>query len=173
MRKLNERPGSQDTNTSTHTASTTGHPSHTRRHPQHSQALSRRGCQVPRGRSAELPTADRLTRHQECPKRRKSSSLLPTRNSQQTAFEIRRLVSRLLETDELWPTHERNAPQTCHPRQHRRCGRFSRFYPWLAAKPVCSPPTAAVEWPFGDSDFGAVCARIKNPHPSMKTGETA
>ena len=116
-------------------------------------ALSQRGCQVPTRRSAGLPTADGLTRHQECPKWRKFRYLLRTRNSQQIIFEIRRLVSRSSETHELWPPHKQNAPQTRHPRQRHRCGRLSRFYPWFAAKPVCSPPTAAVKWPSGDFEF--------------------
>ena len=113
------------------------------------QALSRKGCRVPRGRSAGLHTADMLTRHQGCPKRRKFRYLLRTRNSQQRNFETTRLVSRSLETDDLWPTYKRNASQTRHPRQRHRCGRLSRLYPWPASKSVCSPPTAAAEWPFG------------------------
>ena len=117
------------------------------------QALSRRGCHVPRRRSAGLPSTDRLTRHQKCPKRRNFCSLLQTRNRQQTMLEIRRLVSHSLETDELWPTHKRNAPQTRHPRQRHRCGRLSRLNAWPAAKPVCNPPTTAVEWPFGGFEF--------------------
>ena len=164
---MNERPGSEDTNTSRHTSSSTGHPGHNRRYPQHSstltQALFRRGCQVSRRRSAELPTADGLTRHQECPNRRNFSSLLRTRNSQQTVFEIRRLVPCLLETDELWPTHKRNAPQTRNPRQRHRCGRFSQPYRWHAAKPVCSPPTA-VEWPFGIFEYFGQSARESKSH---------
>ena len=42
IQKLNERPGSQDTNTSRHTLSSTGHPGHTRRHPQHSRTPPKR-----------------------------------------------------------------------------------------------------------------------------------
>ena len=37
--------------------------------------------------------------------------------------------------------------------------------PGLQQRPVCSPPAAAVEWPFGDFEFGAVCSTIKKPHP--------
>ena len=62
------------------------------------------------------------------PERRKFCSLLRTRNRQQTIFEIRRPVSRSLETDDLWLTYKRNAPHTRHPRQRHRCGRLSRLY---------------------------------------------
>ena len=153
IKKLNNRPASQDTNTSRHTSSSTGDPGHTRRHPQHPSTLPKRLpgswwtiCGIAHGRQADASP--------RVPKRRKFSSLLRTRSSQQAIFEIRRLFSRSLETDELWPTHKRNAPRVLHPRQRHRCGRFNRSHPWPAAKPVCSPPTTAVVVrPFGVFEY--------------------
>ena len=130
------------------------------------QALSRRGCQVPGGRSAGLPTANRLTRHQECPKQRKFSSFLRTRRSQQIIFKLRMLFSRPFENDELWPTHKRYAPEALHPRKRHRCGRLNRPHPWCAAKPVCSPPTTAVVivWPFGVFEYFEQSAQKSRRH---------
>ena len=36
---------------------------------------------------------------------------------------------------------------------------------------ACSPPAAAVEWPFGDFEFGTVCSTIKLSHPYITTRE--
>ena len=141
MKKLNERPGGQVS------------PTHrgTHRLPQgipdtpdgvhNTQALSRRGCQVPRVRSAGLPSADGLTHHQECSKRRNFSSLLPrTRNSHQTIFEIRRLVSRSVETDELWPDTQTlratNSPPTPTPQVPKTLPALP-----LACSKACLQPT--------------------------------
>ena len=89
--------------------------------------------------------ADRLTRHQESLKRRKFSSLLRTRDSQRTTFEIRRLVSRSLETDELWPTHKRKAKRHKRATHANATGAEDSLGPtlWHAVKPDCSPPTAS------------------------------
>ena len=142
QKKKNKPRGSQDTDTSRHTASTTGHPGHTRRHPLHSR-VSRRSYQVPRRRSAGLPPADRLARHQECTKRRNFSSLLRTHISQQKKIETRRFVLRSLETDQLWRTHKRNLLQTRQPRQRHRCRNHSRPFPWPASKACLQPTTSS------------------------------
>ena len=145
--RLKNRPGSQDTNTSRHTSSTTGHPGQPGHHPQHSSTLPKRLlgswwtlCGIDHGRQGDASS--------RVPEAAQFQLFARTRNSRQIGFEIRRLVARSLETDELRPTHKRIAPQMLHPRQRHRCGRLGRPHPWPAAKPVCSPPTAAVVfWP--------------------------
>ena len=150
------RPASQDTNTLRHTSSSTGHHGHTRRHLQHSSTFPKRLpdsswtlCGNAHGKQADASS-----------RVRNFSSLLRTRNSQQTIFEIRRLFSRSLETDELWPTHKRNAPQALHPRQRHRCGRLPA--PPLAHSKACLQPTNSSSSRVAFRRFRVLSSLLKN-----------
>ena len=139
MKKLNNRPGSQDTNTLRYTSSSSGHPGHTRRHPQHSSTLPKRLpgswwtlCGFAHGSQADA-----------CLKRRKFSSLLRTRGTfaGQTIFELRNKGRLTLFGDRQAVAHTQpqratKTPPTPTPQVRKTLPALP-----LACRETCSQPT--------------------------------
>ena len=111
------------------------------------QALPRRGSWVPKGRSAGLPTADRLTRHQECPSGANLALSYEHATASKTISNTARFAFGGYRRTVAHTQTQRasNAPPMRKPQARTTTPDIQQS--------VRSPPTAAMEWPLGIFEY--------------------